>query len=437
MRPLAASVTAADDVECCSQWRRSCARAARRAGWSRWARGCPQGELRAASFLRSTENSLRQEFAAEPQGATDGLVRAVDREREQEQFDGVHRRLSSLPNRASCLWPSRLMRDGWCPSLTVLPPALPAGRAETYADFVHSPIPAITEPGTIDDLLADATAWDYQVSVRFIRDWTKVGLLDRPRKRPAGRGRGSAPALYSANQRMLFLVLLDKRAEGHGIRQIARIPVWFWMYWGDDYVPLAQARRAFMTWLEDQTSLAQAQANAREITKQFAHPQATRQARRRFVDLITEINYTGRLGDLAELEDAFRQVFEPGATLTHRAVGSPNAPITVEAMIQVAQARAQAAQKLKDGKISDTAFRRARQAHLVHYAEYARNQAALRASVPQNMTSMFETTTIEDRLNNCCRHLLTAIGLEGMFPERADQMRAGYNRITPEFAHTR
>lgn len=302
---------------------------------------------------------------------------------------------------------------------------------------MHSLNDEITEPGTIDDLRTDATAKGHQVSVRLIRDWTQAGLLDRPRRRPAGRGRGSAPALYSVNQRKLFVTLLDKRDESPRIPSLARIPVWFWMYWGDDYVPLAQARRAFMTWLDDHTSLAHAEATARAVLKQFADRNATRSARRRFIELLTEINYTGHIEDPDELEQAWRDVFQPGATHIDKAVGDLRAPITVEAAVQAGQARALAAQNLRDGKISDTALRHARQAHLVHYAEYAQNQATYAAKVPPNMTNMFEKATVEDAVNNCCRHLLTAIGLETMFPERAGQMRAGYNRATPPFAHTR
>ena len=54
----------------------------------------------------------------------------------------------------------------------------------------------ITEPGTIGDLVADATAAGYQASARLIRDWTEHGLLDYPQRRPAGKGHGSAAALY-------------------------------------------------------------------------------------------------------------------------------------------------------------------------------------------------------------------------------------------------
>ena len=46
-----------------------------------------------------------------------------------------------------------------------------------------------------------------------------------------------------ASQRNLFLTLLHHRS-GNGINSLARIPVGIWMYWGDEYVPLRQVRRA-------------------------------------------------------------------------------------------------------------------------------------------------------------------------------------------------
>src|SRR5487761_1316704 len=82
----------------------------------------------------------------------------------------------------------------------------------------------ITEPGTIGDLVADATAAGYQANARLIRDWIEHGLLDYPQRRPAGKGHGSAPALYPASQRNLLLTLLHHR-PGNSISSLARIPV--------------------------------------------------------------------------------------------------------------------------------------------------------------------------------------------------------------------
>jgi hypothetical protein len=293
-------------------------------------------------------------------------------------------------------------------------------------------VEAISEPGTIDDLVADAAKAGHDVTARLIRDWTERGLLDYPRKRPAGRGHGSAPALYSANQRMLLLTLLHHR-PGNSIRSLARIPVCIWMYWGDDYVPLPQAHRALMTWIGDARSSKQsAREAARAILGQIDSPQATQQARRELLDALTWANWTGR-PDFERLEQAIRDVFEPGYRSLRRAVGHPAAPVMTDSMIEVMKARLLAATELCAGRVTDAALAQARDSHLFAYAEYAAQQPFLAAAAPPGKP-LYEPVTAEDTLNNCCRNLLSAIGLELRYPADAERLRrdrAGRRRPTP------
>ncbi|MGN9906501.1 hypothetical protein ACTMTJ_03010 [Phytohabitans sp. LJ34] len=279
----------------------------------------------------------------------------------------------------------------------------------------------ITEPGSIDDLVADAASAGYVVTKRMVRDWSEVGLLAYPTKRSAGKGHGSRPALYPANQRELFLTLLAKRAEASrtgGVRSLARVPVWLWLYWGDEYVALPQARRAFMTWLGDpRATKERARATAREMLRQLDHPNATRQARRELLAVLTDIGYTGRL-DEERLERAVRDVFEPGHQGIRRAVGHPEAPITTDAMLRLAQARMTAVRWLSEGKVSDEAFLQARLAHRVHFADYAASQPRYAATAPEHLRDLYEPVTEQNTFNDCCLHLLTVIGLEILFPVR-------------------
>jgi hypothetical protein len=279
----------------------------------------------------------------------------------------------------------------------------------------------ISGPGTIDDLVADAAEAGYEITVRLVRDWTQAGLLDRPRKRPAGRGRGSSQALYPENQRQLLLTLLSKRPD-NGIPSLARIPVGIWMYWGDEYVPLRQARRALLTWIGDpRVSLRRAKETAQAILGQLDNPAATPAARRELRNALTDIGYTGRL-DTDRLERAVFDVFEPDNRQIRRAVGHPAAPLMADSVIGVAEARLTAVGLLRDGRVTDQAFYQARHAHLMAYAEYAANQPIFAGSAPD--PDMYEPVTAEKALNDCCTHLLTAIGLEAMHPERATQLRA-------------
>jgi hypothetical protein len=278
----------------------------------------------------------------------------------------------------------------------------------------------ITEPGTIDDLVADAAAAGHDLSKRLIRDWTERGLLDNPQKRPAGKGHGSAPALYAANQRNLLLTLLHHR-PGNSISSLARIPVCIWMYWGDNFVPLRQARRSLMTWLGDPRLSKQRSVDAaREVLGQIASPRATATARRELLDVVAQANWTGQ-PDFDRLEQAIRSVFEPEYKTFTRAIGHISAPVTTDAMIGVMKARLTAVTALLNGNVSDQALEQARIAHLFGYAEYAARQPILAAASPPGQP-LYQPVTAEDTLNNCCRNLLTTLGLELTYPDGAERL---------------
>ena len=280
----------------------------------------------------------------------------------------------------------------------------------------------IADPGTINELVADAAAAGHKITPRLIRDWTEHGLLDYPQRRPAGKGHGSAPALYPASQRNLLLTLLHHRPGNH-ISSLARIPVAIWMYWGEEYVPLWQARRALMTWLGDaRASVQKARDAARSVLGSIDSPHATARARRELVDVLTDAGWTGR-PDFARMELAIRAVFEPGHDLVRRAVGHPSAPMMTESMIGVMKARLTAVTALRAGDVTDEALVQAREAHLFAYAEYAARQPFLAAVSPPGIPQLYEPVTAEDTLSNCCGHLLSAIGLEIMYPDEAQRLR--------------
>ena len=124
------------------------------------------------------------------------------------------------------------------------------------------------------------------------------------------------------------------------------------------------------------------------------------------------------------MERAVLDVFEPGSRQIRRAVGHPAAPLMVDSVIGVTKARLTAVQRLRDGLVSDEAFYQARRAHLMVYAEYAVTQPTYAGSAPPDHPDKYEPVPAENALNDCCTHLLTTIGLEAMYPERAAQLRA-------------
>lgn len=107
-----------------------------------------------------------------------------------------------------------------------------------------------------------------------------------------------------------------------------------------------------------------------------------------------------------------------------RAVGHPSAPMMADAVVDLVKARLLAVGLLTGDRLTDDRLYRARHAHLMTYAEYAMRQPLLAASVQGNHGDMYEPVTAETALNDCCRNLLTTIGLEHLYPERAAQLHA-------------
>lgn len=277
----------------------------------------------------------------------------------------------------------------------------------------------ITKPGIIDDLVADASQHGYQASARLIRDWSHKGLLDYPHKRGAGKGHGSAPALYPAGQRNLLLTLLHHRSS-NGISSLARVPVGIWMYWGEDYVRVSQVQRALRTWIGDpRASQREAADAARAILGQVDNPAATTRARRDLQGVLAKAAWTGH-PDFAGIERALRAVFEPGAGTVRRVVGHPAAPVMIESMLGVMQARLTAVNALLNGQVTDDMLEQARDAHLFAYAEYAARQPFL----AETANGVYEPATAEETLNRSCAHLLSVLGMEITYPEDAARLRA-------------
>lgn len=279
-----------------------------------------------------------------------------------------------------------------------------------------------TGDGTIEQMTADAAEAGHKATARLVRDWTEAGLLDYPRRRPAGKGHGSRQALYPQSQRQLFLTLLHHRAEGNGIASLARIPVGIWMYWGDGFVPLRQARRAMITWVGDpRSSLRRARETAKEVAGQLDNPAATPAARRELHEALADLAYTGQ-ADFERLERAVTGVFEAGYGTLRRAVGHPGAPVMADSVIDALKARLQAVGLVKEDKLSDDDYYAARRRHLAAYAEYAAKQHYYAMHAPADNSGMYEPVTAENALNASCVHLLTTIGLSALHPEGASRV---------------
>ncbi|UWE10204.1 hypothetical protein [Actinacidiphila bryophytorum] len=283
----------------------------------------------------------------------------------------------------------------------------------------------VTEAGTIDELVEDSVRAGQPKTARTIHDWVARGLLDRPQRRT--RHRGSDKALHSVRQRQLFLVLLDKSAATPKLNTLAQIPLATWLYWGDDWVPTRQAARAMRTWLGDATrNLEVAEQGARGLLAQLDHPQATDSARAKLVRLGTALGSRPRFtpADKAELAAAAREVFQPAHTFAPsgltRAIGHPEAPVTVESFIGITEAIKAGIShitgarqgKARDLRPSDAQMERVRRVHRRHMPEYLNRRPIWAAAAPPALQGMFTEPTMQERFNSVGRDFLIGIGFD-------------------------
>lgn len=88
------------------------------------------------------------------------------------------------------------------------------------------------------------------------------------------------------------------------------------------------------------------------------------------------------------------------------------------------KARLAAATALKAGEVDDEALLQARDTHLFGYPDYAARQPFLAGSAPASHPRLYEPVDAQAAMNECCLHLLSAIGLELAYPENAARLRA-------------
>jgi hypothetical protein len=267
-------------------------------------------------------------------------------------------------------------------------------------------------PGTIDDLLSDARKAGYSASRRQVTDWVFQGLLDKPTRHGVGRGKGTTKGVYSANQRQLFIALLQHRASGSRIAALSNIPVALWLYWGDDYVPLRQTRRALDTWIEaaERRVESRSKAAATELVELLATPDTDDTHRNRLLRLLDEANCTGRVADPDALEEAIDLVFDPDGN--GRTLGPPAASISPKILVHgfVLRARALIALKDRDHPVSDQIFERARTDLRQQLLDYTRDRPQLITDADASVQHLFNAPLLQQVIPNACHDLITAIG---------------------------
>ncbi len=252
-----------------------------------------------------------------------------------------------------------------------------------------------------------------RVSARLVDDWVAQGLLDRPEHRPLGYGRGSLPAVWSDNQRELFLTLLQKRDEGAPIAALCNIPVWLWLWWGEGYVPLPQVRRAMRTWAKaaGYPPMGRARADMRRLIGDWGDPGTRRKDRRALEEALYPMVCSGRVNE-AVLLPLVQRVFDPKGT------GAPRGPVggqlTPEGYVCLLRARVDAMAGLD--AFDDQHFEQARVAYLVTRHRYERERSRLVAD--PELGERFAAHDLSAIIMDACLDLTTLLGLTITTPAR-------------------
>lgn len=255
-------------------------------------------------------------------------------------------------------------------------------------------------------------------TARLLSDWVTLGLVDKADRRGLGRGVGSE-ATWPHNQLQLFLTVLDKRHEAKQIATLCNIPVAIWLWWGDEYVPLRQTRRAMETWAgarEHARSWRAARTSAEQLVGKFAQPNAPASARKELIDLVAK-TAMGRPFNGIEILNAFRRAFDP--TNSGRTVGRAQITFRPESYVSVIQWRLTALAALKDHDLDDDAFQWARHEYLVSRRDYqqhvvpalADNAEAADAFLRRTGSGIYVAPTFEEVVNQACVDLLTVLGI--------------------------
>jgi hypothetical protein len=260
---------------------------------------------------------------------------------------------------------------------------------------------------TQQQLLDVARSRGHKVSQGLLEKWVGYGLLDRGTQHGRGKGRG-ALFLWSGNQLELLLALLTKRLEVSRVRVLLNLPVGVWLYWGDDYIPLRQVRRAMESWADVGRKHPHHDWNgmAKRVVEGIASTDSRRQDKEVAADLIVGLARE-RSGDMSELVEALEPLVGPDNpslfTDAPRVAQSLVAQVTALDQIQA---------------MPDEVFRWARAMMLVSQAIYQHEQPRL-ASDPR-FGSLHPTPTFEQLVVGACSHLTTVLGLYLVQPPAGD-----------------
>lgn len=293
--------------------------------------------------------------------------------------------------------------------------------------------------GTAEDLVADAQSLGAPASTRMVKDWVEHGLLARPQFRKSTQ-RGRDPGLFAPEQRALFRRLVEAKLRSPlpRVPHHTVVPVIISMWLNDDRVITDdQARRALRTYARSagRRSHASRTATARAVIDQFAHPEATRQARSSVELLLLDGEKSRRprwdtlVPAMKDLAAPWRHDADGLARLDARTIGLPEMPVTFDYAIGLWMVKGEVTQQLERESIQPKTLLLAREEFRCGWAEYQNDRAALAARGGASAALFTEPTGSEARIREHVDSFTSTVGrVAGLADPVFDAVRAGLRR---------
>ncbi len=256
-----------------------------------------------------------------------------------------------------------------------------------------------------------------RVDDSFLEALQKQGLMLPPSDRKGkGRGKGN-PGLWSGHQVELLKSLCHLRDQRklHSVAARCNLPVWVWLYWGEDYgITLEQVRHVMITWAKRVQSLSHesAQRSAHHLVDLVANHDTG--GRRQAQQELTEQLYDGE-DDADALYGSLARAFDP----IRPANGPQELPVVPHLIVDMIRARRVAIKALVNHQhLPDMHWLWARHSHLWALQGYLRDLPGYAREVAGTpVASLFSEETLETLFPRTCVDLASVLGVGLLYPE--------------------
>ncbi len=275
-------------------------------------------------------------------------------------------------------------------------------------------------PGWLDRnaLFQHIRAAGLKIDDSTLDEFQKQGLMLPPLR--ASRGRYGNPGYWSPQQAELLrsLCLSSQRKGAKSVATRCILPVWVWVYWGDEHgITLEQVQHIMHTWTQRmQRGLSRDQAHqlATDIVAQVGNaPEGgIQRAKRELTDLLSRPDV-----DPEQLLESLAHIFDPGK----RPNGPHNLPIIPEAIAFQIQSLYHGIQILAQGQLlAPGLWLWARHMLLQQLASYGQQQPSYFQEVQgTSVASLYSEETVITRLLFTCSDLAMTLGAALLFPTKA------------------